>query len=339
MFKRTIRVEASYEKDGTPFFYCDNLRVHCEMEEVLGAGELAQSHLTIYNLSRESSNALRYSDLSVATTGDASTDKPYAGIWIKVYAGYEDELMSDGNPTLILDGRVMNSYAIRRRPNFETHLFIQAAAGEKLRATFDPVTIKDGTVKDAIDGIAAANGLTVQYFVDEATLAETKVQGQVFGPETDFAGAIQQLTKEHQLNFIVRSTGLSIYPNITDNQKSRSAFNHLTETGTAYIVDALLLKGFPHIGIMSVEMTLTLRPELFPGWIVDLTKIPELAVFDNIGQPLYLQTDVASVSVIPQYLVWKVIHKFDNYEDVWETTLVGTAPGAGGDVNHMERAK
>ena len=116
MYKRVIRLEARREQTGEPFFVTEELRVHCEMEISL-AQQLTQAKVTIYNLSRETSNALCYGDHEAGSVGTAESLRRASKVYIRLYAGYEDERLSTGQLPQILEGIVMNASAQRRLPN------------------------------------------------------------------------------------------------------------------------------------------------------------------------------------------------------------------------------
>lgn len=329
MFGRIIRVEARKDPaDAEPFFWCDELRVHCEVEIQIGADSVAQSRVVIYNLSKDNSSALRFSDLAVSTTGTAETDTEYNGVYITVYAGYEDELLSNKLPPIIIQGRVMNSYAVRRLPDYETHLFIQPTYGSTLRSTFNPVTVKEGTLKSLLEELTTANGVAASYHLPEEVLNQP-VKGAVYGPELDFSGTLTRIADEYQIKHTQTVNGIGFYPKIDDTTAGRTAFDYLLSDGAVLTVDSLLLRKTPSIGICSATLAVSLRPDIYPGWIMDLKKIPDLAGYDSIGLPLYYQTDIAKYTVVPSYLVTKVYHKFDNFTEDWETLLEGTAPAQG----------
>lgn len=335
MFGRVIRVEARHQPEEEPFFWCDELRVHCEVEMQMGADSIAQSHVVIYNLSKDNSSALRFSDLAVSTTGAAETDTEYNGVYITVYAGYKDELLSNQLPPVIIQGKVMNSYAVRKLPNYETHLFIQPTIGATVRQTFDPVTVKDGTLKDVLEQLCAANGITPSYHLPDSVL-NTSVKGQVYGPDGDFGGTLARIGQEYNIQHTQSNNGIAFYSKVDDTEAGRAAFDALGKQGDLLTVDSLLLKGAPSIGICTAQIAVSLRPDIFPGWLMDLKNIPDLLTYDSIGAPLYYQTNIADYTVIPTYLVNMVIHKFDNFNEEWVTILSGTAPSTG-DIGEMEK--
>ena len=342
MYKRVIRLEARRELTGEPFFVTEELRVHCEMEMSL-AQQLTQAKVTIYNLSRETSNALCYGDHEAGSVGTAESLRRASKVYIRLYAGYEDERLSTGQLPQLLEGIVMNASAQRRVPNHLTHLFVLPLSSSFLRQTFAPFAATPGmTLKTALTKICQLIGFSsISFDVSEKILSQS-VRGKTFIAEPDAYHILHQLGKTYGFTFSQRTSGIGFYPKLRRNNSifMQNEFNHLQKNGQPYVVNPLLLNGVPTAGIMTITVPIILDGSIFPGWVIDVSQIqgtrgdlalPSQGLIDytSMGDTIYYQDDMAKYAVLQKYMAERVVHKLDNYADVWSTIIIGIIPTVG----------
>lgn len=340
MFKRMIRLEARRELDGDPFFTTDELRIHCEMEMSL-AQQLAQASVTIYNLSPENSKALRFGDHEEGSRGDATGLRRASKVFIRLYAGYRDELLANGDLPLILEGIVMNATSRRALPHHLTQLFVLPLSSSFLRQPFTPFSVPDGTtLYHVLERMCIEAGFENRTYDIPDEILQQDLGGAALEPDPDLYGTLRKLARAYNFSFSQRASGIGFYPRIDDSAAAHNEFNHLMENGEVYNVKPFLLRGAPISGVQTLSLTMVLDGKIFPGWVIDVQDISGsrgdltlpaggLVDYTSIGKPLYYTDDVAKYAVLPRYMVRKVIHKFDQYIDLWETSVVGTVPTVG----------
>lgn len=340
MFGRIIRLEARRELTGDPFFVTDKLRIHCEMEMSL-AQQLAQASVEIYNLSEENSKALTSGDYEIGSKGNAETLRSASKVFIRLYAGYQDELLSNGELPLLLEGVVMNASSRRALPNFITQLFVLPLASSFLRQPFTPFSVPRGTpLRDVLERMCWEAGFeNIAFEMPEAILA-TDMGGAAFEPDPDLYGTLRKLAKTYSFTFSQKASGIGFYPRLDDSAASHNEFNYLQANGEVYQVKPFLLRGAPIVGVSTISFSMVMDAKIFPGWVIDVQDISgtrgDLALpsgglpeYSSIGAPLYYTDDVAKYAVLPRYMLKKVIHKIDTHHDMWETAVVGTVPTVG----------
>ena len=343
MFGRIIRVEARRELTGDPFFQTEELRVHCEIEMSL-AQQLAQASLTIFNLSEENSKALTFGDHEVGSAGNAAAVRKAEKVYVRVFAGYQDERLANGGLPLILEGIVMNASARRALPEHITQLYILPLSSAFLRQPFTPFSVPRGTpLKLVLErmcweaGFSTEGGVT--FDLPDSILSQD-MGGAALEPDPDLYGTLRALGKAYSFTFSQRASGLGFYPKLDDSGASHNEFNHLQSNGEVYEVKPFLLKAAPTVGVATISFTMVMDGKIFPGWVVDVQDISGsrgdlslpsggLPDYTAIGAPLYYTDDVSKYAVLPRYMLKKVIHKIDNYQDLWETSVVGTVPTTG----------
>lgn len=342
MYKRIIRLEARREKNGEPFFVTEELRIHCEMEISL-AQQLTQARITIYNLSRETSNDLCSGDHTAGLVDTAGSLRRASKVFIRLYAGYADERLSTGRLPQLLEGIVMNASAQRRVPNHLTHLFVLPLSSSFLRQTFAPFAATPGmTLKTALTKICQLIGFSsISFDVSEKLLSQS-VRGKTFIAEPDAYQTLHQLGKTYGFTFSPRTSGIGFYPKLRRNNSifMQNEFNHLQKNGQPYVVNPLLLNGVPTAGVMTITVPIILDGSIFPGWVIDVSQIqgtrgdltlPSQGLVDytSMGEFLYYQDDIAKYAVFRKYMAERVVHKLDNYSDLWSTVIVGIIPTVG----------
>ena len=348
MYKRVIRLEARRELTGEPFFVTEELRVHCEMEMSL-AQQLTQAKVTIYNLSRETSNALCYGDHEAGSVGTAESLRRASKVYIRLYAGYEDERLSTGQLPQLLEGIVMNASAQRRLPDHLTHLYVLPLSSSFMRQTFDPFPATSGmTLKEALTKICQLIGFSsISFDLSDKILAQS-VRGKTFIAEPDAYHTLHQLGKTYGFTFAQKASGIGFYPKLNDSAFMQNEFNHLQESGAPYIVNPILLNGVPTAGVMTITVPIILDGRIFPGWVIDVSQIqgtrgdlalPSQGLIDytSMGKDIYYQDDMAKYAVFRKYMAERVVHKLDNYSTLWSTVIVGIIPTVGDFGNGEQR--
>ena len=348
MYKRVIRLEARRELNGEPFFVSEELRVHCEMEMSL-AQQLTQAKVTIYNLSRETSSALCYGDHEAGSVGTAESLRRASKVFIRLYAGYEDERLSTGQLPQLLEGIVMNASSQRLLPNHLTHLYVLPLSSSFLRQTFEPFPATPNmTLREALTKICQTIGFaSISFDLSDKILLQS-VRGKTFIAEPDAYHTLHQLGKTYGFTFAQKASGIGFYPKLNDSVAMQNEFNHLQENGQPYIVNPLLLNGVPTAGVMTITVPIILDGRIFPGWVIDVSQIQgtrgDLALpsqglidYSSMGKDIYYQDDMAKYAVFQRYMAERVVHKLDNYADVWNTIIIGIIPTVGDFGNGEQR--
>lgn len=340
MFGRIMRLEARRELTADPFFVTDKLRINCEIEMSL-AQQLAQASITIYNLSEENSKALTSGDHEVASKDNAESLRVASKVFIRLYAGYQDEMLANGELPLVIEGIVMNAYARRAVPHHLTHLFVLPLASSFLRQPFTPFSVPRGTpLRFVLERMTWEAGFEAVTFDLPDSILQQDMGGEALEPDPDLYGTLHKLGKAYSFTFSQRASGIGFYPRIDDSAQSHNEFNHLQANGEVYNVKPFLLKGAPTVGVATISFPMVLDAKVFPGWVIDVQDISgtrgDLALpsgglpdYSALGDPLFYTDDVAKYAVLPRYMLKKVIHKMDTYVDLWETLVVGTVPTAG----------
>ena len=340
MFGRIVRLEARREPTGDPFFVTDKLRIHCEMEMSL-AQQLAQASVTIYNLSEENSKALTSGDHEVGSEGKAEKLRRASKVYIRVYAGYQDELLANGELPLMLEGIVMNAYSRRALPHHLTHLYVLPLASSFLRQPFTPFSVPRGTpLRQVLERMTWEAGFENVTFDLPDNIQNQDLGGEALEPDPDLYGTLHKLSRAYSFSFAQRASGIGFYPRLDDSAASHNEFNHLQANGEIYNVKPFLLKGAPTVGVATISFPMVLDGKVFPGWVIDVQDISgsrgDLALpsggltdYSALGDLLFQTDDVAKYAVLPRYMLKKVVHKFDTHVDLWETSVVGTVPTVG----------
>lgn len=342
MFHRLVRIEARREYDGDPFFVTDELRIHCEIESGLAQG-LTQAVVDIYNLSLENSKALTAADLSPGSRGDATGIHPAERVLIRIYAGYRDEMLANGDLPLILEGLVMNAASRRALPHHITTLWVQPLASQYFLQVFTPFSVPVGTPlkyvleRMCIEAGYAKEGLTFQ--LPDHILTQD-MGGEAFEPDPGLYETLERLGRERSFTVAYRAGGIGFYPRLDDSEIGHEEFNHLQENGDVFYIKPFLLKSAPNVGIATITFTMALDGRVCPGWVIDTADLMGsrgdlalqsngIAEFSSVGKPLFYTDDVSKYAILTRYMVLKVVHKIDNYQDLWDTAVVGTVPSRG----------
>ncbi|ARM70534.1 hypothetical protein HOR75_gp08 [Shewanella phage SppYZU05] len=342
MFGRVVRVEARHALDGDPFFVTEDLRVAVDMDIGL-AQQIAQASVIIYNLSLESAKELTSGDLEVGSVGDGTQRRQAKRVFLRVFAGYKDERMENGTLPLLLEGVVMNASSRRALPEYITQLFVVPLSARFLRQTFPAYTsAAGGTLKSSLEEIMQRAG----YLPSELTfdmpdeLLSQSTRGMTFEPKPDVYSLLNRMGQSFSFTYSTRAEGVGFYPRLDDSGAAHSEFNYLQENGQAYEVSPILMRGTPMVGTATITIPLNFDARIFPGWVIDTqliqgtrgdVSLPSegLAEYSGIGASLYYVDDVAKYTVLPKYMVLRVVHKIDTHSDTWLSTIIGTVPSTG----------
>lgn len=363
MYKRIVKLEAYNEVDGVleaePFFNTTQLRIVFDID-VGFEQALAQSRLTIYNLSEANSLALlrgHYED----TEKDEETSQR---VLINFSVGYADE--NEGVLELLLSGYVMNGAATRVLPNYITELYVLPKSAGFFHADFEPhSTMKAGqkpeqseSLKVAIETICKGAGFidagSVEFFLPEAVL--NKPMGNKVlrpHPDTGIFGELERLAKIYKFSYIATSNGVAFYPILGNSKKDLDAYNHVISEHDDELTKILpqKLRGSPIAGIMTMEIPYALAPHIRPGFVVDTTNIQGaenlekaddggdkgdgaargqgLTFYTNIGNTLYYDNGVSRYAIMKDYMVMRVKHVGDNFSQQWLSTIFCSVPTGG----------
>ena len=343
MFGRVIRLEARRGPTEEPFFVTDELRVQVDMKMGI-TQQISQASVTIYNLSLENARALCDADLEPASTGDAKEVNDQSAVYVRVFAGYKDEELSDGKPPLLLEGVVMNASSRRAVPNYITQLFIVPLAARFLRhSKIYHNTVGEETLRKVITDLSVKAG----YLAEEIDIcltddvANTKLRGRTFEFNPDFYSVMNKLAAEFQFYYALRAKGIGIFPRLKDSKKDHDEFNYLQKNGQGYRIVPEMLKGTPTVGVASISIPLVFDAAIFPGYVIDTSPVQGnksgdvalpsegLADYSSMGSTLFYTRDIAKYTIFSTYMVKDVLHQIDNYSNTWVTVVVGTVPAAG----------
>ncbi|UYD72125.1 hypothetical protein [Vibrio phage vB_VpaM_VPs20] len=345
MYKRVIRLEARREQNGTPFLTIEKLRITVSMDMNL-AQALSQAHVTVYNLSRENQRQLTTGDHQPSTTPNADKARDPNKVYIRIYAGYEDEIDATGQYPLLIDGIVMNATSVRRRPESLTHLYLLPLSSSYLRQDFDEINagINDGyTLRKLLRDMCVSAGYNDDGL--EFRLPEEKLNQPWTGSiksigDQGLLGALNRLAKQYQFEYHHTAAGIGFYPRLNNTEAGISAFNVLQRDGTKFPIRVPLVRGTPIAGLASLEIPYTFDAKLYPGWVIDVGSIDGtrgdtsqpaqgIVEWSAVGSPLFYVDDVAEWATMQIYMVLRVVHKIDNYGMDWMTNIICTIPTAG----------
>lgn len=342
MFGRLIRVEARHELDGEPFFVTEELRVHVEVDVGL-AQQIAQASVTIYNLSLENARELIAGDYEAGSVGNGTQRRKAKRVFLRVFAGYKDERMQNGDLPLVIEGVVMNASSRRALPEYVTQLFVVPLAARFLRQTFPAYSPAGAeTLERTLQELMKRAGYlpTELTFDMPEELLSQNTRGLTFEPKPDVYSLLNRMGKSFSFTYATRAEGVGFYPKIDDTGAAHSEFNYLQSNGQAYEITPVIMKGTPMVGIATITVPIVFDARIFPGWVIDTqliqgtrgdVSLPSegLAEYSGLGASLYYVDDIAKYTVLPKYMVLRVVHKIDNYQDQWDTTVIGTVPSTG----------
>ena len=341
MYGRVVRVEARHELDGDPFFVTEELRVVVDVDIGL-TQQIAQASVIIYNLSLENAKELTSGDLEVGSVGDGTQRRQAKRVFLRVFAGYEDERLQNGTLPLLIEGVVMNASSRRAIPEYITQLFVVPLSARFLRQTFEAYSPKDETLQQTLQEIMKRAGYLpteLTFDIPEHILSQS-TRGQTFEPKPDVYSLLNRMGATYSFTYSTRAEGIGFYPKLDDSGAAHSEFNHLQSNGQAYVVSPVIMRGTPQVGTATITIPIVFDARIFPGWVIDTqliqgtrgdVSLPSegLAEYSGIGASLYYVDDVAKYTVLPKYMALRVVHKIDTHSETWGTTIIGTVPSTG----------
>lgn len=341
MYGRVVRVEARHTLDGDPFFVNEGLRVVVDMDIGL-TQQIAQASVIIYNLSLENAKELTSGDLEVGSVGDGTQRRQAKRVFLRVFAGYEDERLQNGTLPLLIEGVVMNASSRRAIPEYITQLFVVPLSARFLRQTFEAYSPQNETLRETlIELLTRAGYLPTELTFDlPDNILNQSTRGQTFEPKPDVYSLLNRMGNTYSFTYATRAAGIGFYPRLDDSGAAHSEFNHLQENGQAYEVSPIIMRGTPMVGTASITIPIVFDARIFPGWVIDTqliqgtrgdVSLPSegLAEYSGLGARLYYVDDVAKYTVLPKYMALRVVHKIDTHSDTWHTTIIGTVPSTG----------
>jgi hypothetical protein len=345
MYKRVIQVEARRSLTEEPFLTISDLKITVSMDMSL-AQALSQAHVTIYNLSGKNQRQLITGDHQSSTDRNAAKVREPNKVFIRIFAGYEDEIDATGKYPLLIDGIVMNATAVRARPNSLTHLYILPVSSSFLRQDFKEINagINDGyTLRKVLTEMCTSAGYTEGGL--EFKLSAEKLNQRWTGSiksmgDDSLLGALNKLATQYQFDYHHTAAGIGFYPRINNTDSGITAFNVLQDDGNRFDIQVPLVRGTPVAGLASLEIPYTFSPTIYPGWVVDVGSIDGtrgdtsqpaqgITEWTAVGNPLFYVDDVAEWASMQVYMVLRVVHRIDNYGPDWLSTLICTIPTAG----------
>lgn len=356
MYKRKIRVEARTSQDGEPFFVTEELRVTFEMDTTLAQG-LAKAKVVIYNLSLETEMKLLANEVRIGYGGDELTPQTRSSrrVYIRVYAGYEDELGVGGTLPIVIDGYVMNGTSQRLLPEQLTHLYILPLSSETLQNSFtsfntsiagDPdsaMKLEDVIRKMCTSAGYSPSGLSFETLPRD--IREERLRGHTIEPGPN--GLMDALNDLAEVYFFVvspRAGGLGFYPRLDDSDQAVSEYNSLRKMGGVFKpfpINPVRLKGPIVAGVLKIEIPHVLDATLFPGMVVDIAAAGAfgsgdqdggigsnslISVQAGDGSIMFYTNDPLKYGILQDYMIQRVLHRGDNYGQSWDSTLVCSVP-------------
>ena len=342
MYGRIIRVEARYEPDADPFFWTDELRVKVLHRSSIGADAISTTKVTIYNLAHTTIKALTKTQKDTNEAGN-SLEKTY----IRVYAGYEDELTEDGELPLIVEGFVQSATAYRDLPENLTELYVLPLAAAALSEPFETINATAGwTLEDAIMAVLDGTGIQPDYFISDADRNQP-VQITLAPTEGGRRAALDELGEAYYFRFVTTATGLRILPLLDDSIAGQEEYERLVgdaSTGQteAIPIHPVMVRGTPILGKLTIELTVNLDQRLQVGSLLDLSEViapssgdtgrsVPIASTSGIGDVQYYSDNVYKYAVMQHYMIYTLVIEADNFarKGGWGASVLGSVPAAG----------
>lgn len=335
MYKRKAYIEV-YEKksDTTPKMIVDGLRIKGEVQYAYDSSNVT-ARLEVYNLSAEARMSLMIKDKDERerTEDGAITATSH----VKVYAGYEDEHFVDGGKPLILEGPIMNVFSFNKRPNVLTILYVVPAGQAPFVNKPVPFTAPpDMTLEQALIKLGKSGGYSV---VDCSSLPEEirnySVRGKTIGTSKNLSQEFFDLGKEFffMTRFTANKVKIKMQTNVPTEFKEKVGIPVQSQSDSGpteiriegginvfYILPEMVREN-PRVGQASIKLLVSLAPELEHIDDIDMTKVADLLIYDDLGDVLYRDSWASKYLTSMRYRVSSITHMFDTHGPEWQTYI------------------
>jgi hypothetical protein len=311
MWGRRVRLTVTEDATGTLLLDVDELRIDFEYVNQWTVGDLCT--LQVYNLALDEVKSLVVN----------------GGLTASVYAGYYDEVDSDGFPPKLCTGRVTNAYGRRELPNHITSVFIIPEGNVAMARNVEVEPLEgDVTLEEYVAHLATRYDFPPPYWhpsIPDSVKQQLHAGKTVEG--TGFA-ELRRLTEKFKVLFQLVESTISIFPDVKYSPVFQSALNSTEEN--VIPLDVISLKGIPSItpGLMSVPYNLSTNIKC--GAILDTTpflsvdeKVSGLTDVSGLGVSLHYLNEIFEIAASNRYMCVKAIHKGSSEIDLWGTDIEG----------------
>ncbi len=342
MYMRKAYIEVFDKKDDIiPSMVIDGLRITGEIQYQYDSSDVV-ARLVVYNLSLKNRQALLVRDDS--SRNPEATGIQYASHYIRLYVGHVDEHFVGGKKPLILQGPAINIFHFSKRPNVHTVMYVvpsgHAAALNQIKEPF--AAYPSMTLSQALKELGRRGGYSV---VDTTRLlphiANAPMLGNMFGLEKSLQtemfklGNIYNFMTRYLADKMVVKMKSSLPVQVSEEVKKleEGRASEVDENGVAplvinrgagrtlYKITTDMVRENPRVGSASLDVVVTLAPELEHVELIDLSEVAGQLILDGMGDSLYRDPRVREYLLADIYRVSGILHIFDTHGQTWNTHI------------------
>lgn len=341
MYMRKAYIEVFDKKDDiVPSMVIDGLRITGEIQYQYDSSDVT-ARLVVYNLSLKNRQALLVRDDS--SRNPEATGIQYASHYIKLFVGHVDEHFVGGKKSLILQGPAINIFHFSKRPNVHTVMYVVPSGKAAALNQIEPFAAWPSmTLSQALEELGRRGGYSA---VDTTRLlphiANAPMLGNMFGLEKSLQTEMFKLGNTY--NFMTRYAAnkmvvkmKSSLPVQVSEEVKKLEEGRKEEVDENGVKNLVITRGFgrslykittdmvrenPRVGSASLNIVVTLAPELEHVELIDLSEVASQLILDDIGDPLYRDPRVREYLLQDIYRVEGIIHIFDTHGQTWNTHI------------------
>lgn len=340
MYMRKAYIEVFDKKDDiVPSMVIDGLRITGEIQYQYDSSDVT-ARLVVYNLSLKNRQALLVRDDS--SRNPEATGIQYASHYIKLYVGHVDEHFVGGKKSLILQGPAINIFHFSKRPNVHTVMYVVPSGKAAALNQIEPFAAWPSmTLSQALKELGRRGGYSV---VDTTRLlphiANAPMLGNMFGLEKSLQtemfklGNIYNFMTRYAANKMVVKMKSSLPVQVSEEVRKleEGRVEEVDEDGvkslvinrgrrSLYKITTEMVRENPRVGSASLDVVVTLAPELEHVELIDLSEVAGQLILDDIGDPLYRDPRVREYLLADIYRVSGILHIFDTHGQTWNTHI------------------
>lgn len=340
MYMRKAYIEVFDKKDDiVPSMVIDGLRITGEIQYQYDSSDVT-ARLVVYNLSLKNRQALLVRDDS--SRNPEATGIQYASHYIKLYVGHVDEHFVGGKKSLILQGPAINIFHFSKRPNVHTVMYVVPSGKAAALNQIEPFAAWPSmTLSQALKELGRRGGYSV---VDTTRLlphiANAPMLGNMFGLEKSLQtemfklGNIYNFMTRYAANKMVVKMKSSLPIQVSEEVRKleEGRVEEVDEDGvkplvinrgrrSLYKITTEMVRENPRVGSASLDVVVTLAPELEHVELIDLSEVAGQLILDDIGDPLYRDPRVREYLLADIYRVSGILHIFDTHGQTWNTHI------------------
>lgn len=341
MYMRKAYIEVFDKKDDiVPSMVIDGLRITGEIQYQYDSSDVT-ARLVVYNLSLKNRQALLVRDDS--SRNPEATGIQYASHYIKLYVGHVDEHFVGGKKSLILQGPAINIFHFSKRPNVHTVMYVVPSGKAAALNQIEPFAAWPSMkLYQALEELGRRGGYSV---VDTTRLlphiANAPMLGNMFGLEKSLQtemfklGNIYNFMTRYAANKMVVKMKSSLPLQVSEEVKKleEGRASEVDENGvknliitvpagrSLYKITTDMVRENPRVGSASLDIVITLAPELEHVELIDLSEVASQLILDDVGDPLYRDPRVREYLLQDIYRVEGIIHIFDTHGQTWNTHI------------------